>query len=245
MPFDVGDTVPLAVTITDAAGAPTVPTSVALTITGPAGAVGSTTPSNPSTGRYEFDFVPLAPGLYRVRWSSTGPATAYDDVVDVQPATGSSVVSLADAKQHLNKALQGTVDDEELRPMLAAAVRRVDRHLWTREQRDAGATLNVATHLEPEQRLAVLAVLAEYWRTQRARGGGRGGGGGTTAAAIAEDSGPGGMASLKSRLTDLLGPPAPEDNAAAVTAGAPRGCFPAAEPWPDPALVRAMGRWSS
>jgi hypothetical protein len=236
MPYDLGDTVPLAVTIVDAAGAPTTPATVTLTISGPAGVVPDTIPTPVSTGRYEFDFVPTAPGLYRVWWVSTAPAAAFDDVVDVRPTTG-WVVSLADAKLHLNKELGRSVDDEELRGMLPAAVRRVDRHLFTPAQRAAGETLADAVEVLPEQRLAVLTVLTEFWRTQRTRsyggaGYGSGGAAGASGTAIEADSGPAGAAPLTVRLTDLLGPAAADETDAR---GAPQGSFPEAQPWPDPA----------
>lgn len=243
MPHDLGDTVPLGVTIT-VADVPTAAASVTLTITDPAGAtVSGVTPSNPSVGRYEFDFIPVAAGMYRVRWTSTGPATAFDDVVDVRPATAAAVVSLADAKAHLNKELGRTVDDDELRAMMPAAVRRVDRHLWSPTERAAGATLAVATEILPEQRLAVLTVLVDFWRTQRNRsygGGATYGGTGASGAAIEADSGPAGAAPLKVRLTDLLGPAADDEDAERAQ---PRGSFPLAQPWPDPVCVTPHRWW--
>lgn len=227
--IDLGDTVPLGVTITDGAGAPVPATSITLTITRPDGTIEpGTSPSNPSTGRYTFDYVPAIAGLHAVRWASTGPAAAYVDAIDVRAATR-NVISLTDARLYLNKLGAGAVDEDELRTMIAAAVGRVDRHL--------GRSLLDATSVTESEVLAVKAVLAEFWRTQRSRFGGRSNVGmPTTAAAIDLDAGPAGGASLRAKLTDLLGEPAASGGGVA----APTGSFPSPCEWPDPA---ARVRW--
>ncbi|OJY47601.1 hypothetical protein [Pseudonocardia sp. 73-21] len=240
MSYDLGDTVPLSVQVTDGAGSPTDATSVTLTITlRGGGAVADTTPTSPTTGRYEFDFVPAQAGLYDVVWRSTGPAAAFDDVVDVR-ATARRVISLADARDYLNKVAGGQVDEDELRTMMAGAVERVDRHLFTRAERDAGRTLASEPTVSESQVLAVKMVLAEFWRTQRSRLGGRGAGMAAAAAAIDSDSGPAGTATLTVRLTDLLGPPLGAD---AGGVPQPAGSFPPACGWPDPADQVTWGRW--
>lgn len=140
------------------------------------------------------------------------------------------VLPLAAAKLYLNIPASVTKDDVELQGFIAAAVGRVDRHLYgdAAEQSLADDPETVT----PLQLLAVKAALAEFWETQRVGyvGGSYGGG---TAAAAAMDTGPSGVASLTMRLTELLGPPA--GDASTV----PRGSFPAAAPWPDPICVRA------
>ena len=151
--------------------------------------------------------------------------------------TALDVLPLEKAKRHLNIPLATTTDDAELVEFIEAAVARVDRHLFTGPERDTGRSLGDGNEpVTPLRLLAVKAVLAEYWRTQRVRS--ARGGGGTSAAVIEQNSGPGGMASLRARLTDLLGPPVPDDNPTASAAGAPRGDFPAPQPWPDPARTR-------
>ncbi|MDN5853516.1 MAG: phage gp6-like head-tail connector protein, partial [Actinomycetia bacterium] len=167
-------------------------------------------------------------GLYRARWVSTGPAAAFDDVIDVRPS-GGGVISLAHAKQHLNKSHTQQIDDEELRPIIAAAAERVDRHLWTRAQRDAGSTLTTATQVSASQRLAVLTVLDTYWATQRSRTNRPPTAGASPTVEL--DAGPAGAASLTARLTELLGPPAEGAGSVAV---APTGSYPSVLPWPDP-----------
>jgi len=154
-------------------------------------------------------------------------AAAFADIIDVRPVAGLGVLSLADAKEHLNKI--SPVSDEELRLMLPAAVERVERH--------TGRALSGATQVTASEVLAVKLVLAEYWRTQRAKVGRGVSGGGASGVAIESDSGLGGMAAIKTRLTDLLGPPAAEAGAAPV------GSFPAAQPWPDPAGCWSRSVW--
>jgi hypothetical protein len=238
MAWDVGDTVPLTIEIVDAAGAPAPATGVVLTITDPDGVTSTPSLANPQTGRYSYDFVPAAAGLYRVMWRSTSPATAWGDVLDVRPALG-GVISLADAKQHLNKSQVQTIDDEELRPVIAAAIERVDRHLWTKTDRDAGSSLTTRAQVSASEVLAVKTVLDVYWAPQRSRlNRTLNGGGGPAATEL--DSGPAGAASLTSRLTELLGLPA-EGNAAAPPA--PSGSYPDPSRWPDPIEVCVPWRW--
>ena len=229
MAYDLGDTVPLGVDIVDAVGAPVDASSVTLTITLRGGSVvAGTTPTHPTVGRYEFDFIPATAGLYDVVWSAAAPTTTFDDVVDVR-ATAGRAISLSDARDYLNK-LGGSVDEDELRTMMAAAVERVDRHLFSQAQRDGGRTLATEPVITQSQALAVKMVLAEFWRTQRTRLGGRNVGIGSTGGD--SDSGPAGTAPLTVRLTDLLGDPADGGDGTP----APTGSFPEALAWPDPAL---------
>lgn len=140
------------------------------------------------------------------------------------------VLPLDEAKDFLNISRARSEWDGELSGFIAAAVERVERHIAG--EAGIGVTLVAAADANALQLLAVKAVLAEYWRTQRTRGVGRGGAGGTTAAAVEADSGPAGMASLRARLVDLLGPAAEPDGLGTVPA--PRGTFPPAQAWPDP-----------
>lgn len=124
MAFDLGDLVPLTVDVRDAAGALTAATGVALTITLPNGSTVAGTVTNPSLGRYQCDYAPAVAGRYVARWTSTAPATAYVDQFDVRPSQPGWIVSLTDAKQHLN--LTTTTHDEELRGWLDAATAIVE-----------------------------------------------------------------------------------------------------------------------
>lgn len=226
MSYDLGDTVPLGVTITDAAGDPTAAASVTLTITRPDGTVESgTTPSSPVTGRYEYDYVPTVAGLHQVLWESTGPAAVFGpDAVDVRPRTR-GVISLTDLRDYLNKSGTGTAataEEGELRDLLGAAVERVERH--------TGTTLAADGQITQLQVLAVKLVAADFWRTQRARSASR-----VAAApqAIDADSSPYGTAPLEVRLTELLGPAVSGKGSALP----PVGVFPDVAEWPDTPLI--------
>lgn len=140
------------------------------------------------------------------------------------------VLPLEKAKRYLNIPLAQTQHDDELeQDFIPPAVERVQRHL--------GRTLVDETSTSGSERLALKMVLGEYWRTQRvAAGRGRISGGGASGTAIEADSGPAGEAPLRVRLTDLLGEEAPDQHTS------PRGTFPPACGWPDPAAVGTVVR---
>ncbi|MBO4272387.1 hypothetical protein [Microbispora triticiradicis] len=127
MSYDLGAVVPLSVTITNPAGQAEDATAVHLTITLPDGTaethgpIGSTSP-----GVYDYDYATVQAGLHQVRWVATGTnASAFTDVFDVAPAAG-AIVSLADARAHLN--LTSATDDAELMEMIRAVTVVVERH---------------------------------------------------------------------------------------------------------------------
>ncbi|WP_406730896.1 hypothetical protein [Streptomyces sp. NBC_01794] len=59
------------------------------------------------------DYVTTQAGRHSVRWVFTTPANAYTDSFDVREAAPPAILSLADAKKHLNKTT--TTDDDEIR----------------------------------------------------------------------------------------------------------------------------------
>lgn len=117
MPFDLGDTVRLAADSKDAGGTLTNATGVTLTITLPDGTTASPAVTNPpaQTGKYTYDYPTVQAGRHAARWVFTGPASAYTDSFDVREQTPPLILSLADAKAHLNKSSSVVTDDEELR----------------------------------------------------------------------------------------------------------------------------------
>ncbi|PZG53130.1 hypothetical protein C1I98_06120 [Spongiactinospora gelatinilytica] len=125
MSYDLGDVVPLRVTITDADGNPANASAVTLTITLPDGTVTTVGPVAPTeTGVYDHDYPTVQAGLHVVHWAATGAnGSAYDDVFDVQPAAV-TFVSLSDAREHLKKT--GLADDDaKLRRFVSAACRMI------------------------------------------------------------------------------------------------------------------------
>lgn len=129
MPSDIGDSVPLAWDVKDAAGALTNAGTATLTITLPDGTTVSPSVTNPpaSTGQYRVTYVPTIEGRYSWRAVSTSPNTAYQDVFEVREAASPSLLSLADAKAHLN--ITSTTHDDELREFLEAATEIIESHV--------------------------------------------------------------------------------------------------------------------
>ncbi|HEX4816700.1 MAG TPA: hypothetical protein VFV66_28495 [Nonomuraea sp.] len=126
MSWDLGDQVPLSITITDEAGQLANATSVSLTITLPDGTTHVQNPVAPaSTGVYNYDYETLQAGVHRVRWVATGAnASAFADVFDVEPAEGAPFISLADTKTHLHKLTDE--DDEALRWFIGAGCQVIE-----------------------------------------------------------------------------------------------------------------------
>lgn len=118
--FDLAEVVPLGVDIKNAAGVAVNAAAVTLTITLPDGTSSSPAPTNPSTGRYEYDYTSTQAGRHIVRWVATNPNTAYTDAFDVREAATQAIISVADAKKALKVAATDTTYDEELRNFVDA-----------------------------------------------------------------------------------------------------------------------------
>ena len=120
--YDLGDQVALAVEILDADGDLANAGAVVLTLTLPDGATTTPLVSNPATGKYEAAYTPTMPGRHVVKWVATGVnASAYTDVFNVADPATAPVVSLAEAKAHLN--ITSTTSDEDLRRMIEVITR--------------------------------------------------------------------------------------------------------------------------
>jgi hypothetical protein len=135
MPYDLSDSVPLAVDVKDATGALTDATTVSLTITLPDGTTTAPTVANPPavTGQYRATYVPVQVGRHAWRFVATAPNTAYQDVFEVRETVSPSLLSLADAKAHLN--VTDTANDDELREYLEAATEIVESYVGPIVQR--------------------------------------------------------------------------------------------------------------
>jgi hypothetical protein len=129
MPYDIGDSVPIAWNVQDAAGAPTNATGVTLTITLPDGSTSSPAVTNPPTtiGQYRYTYVPAIEGIYQWRAVMTGPNAAYQDTFDVRNAISPALLSLNDARTHLN--ISSTTFDDELREYLESATEIVESYV--------------------------------------------------------------------------------------------------------------------
>jgi hypothetical protein len=125
MPYDLGDVVPLSISIKNKDGDPENATAVTLTITNPDGTSENPVVANPSAGVYECDFQTVNPGRHLVRWLATGNnAGAHVDVFDVRPASPPLLVSFADARAALN--VNRPDDDEEIRALLEAITETIE-----------------------------------------------------------------------------------------------------------------------
>jgi hypothetical protein len=114
MPYDLGDVVPLGTTVKDGSGTLVSAGSMAITVTLPDNTAVSATVSPVSTGTYNYDYTSVQAGRHLVRWVATGAnAGAFTDAFDVREAAPPLILSLADAKTHLN--LTTTTHDEEVR----------------------------------------------------------------------------------------------------------------------------------
>ena len=126
--IDLGDPVPLSVTIRNAAGAAQNADAVTLTVTLPDLTTASPTVTNTAPGIYEATYVPTQVGHHLVRWVATGAnASAYTDTFDVDPSPTNAIVSLADVKAHLN--ITGTSNDDELRRLIDVATEWVESRI--------------------------------------------------------------------------------------------------------------------
>jgi uncharacterized phiE125 gp8 family phage protein len=139
--IDLGDVHRITVAVRDPDGVLADPATATLTVTLPDGTTTSPAVSLPpdATGQLVVDFATTQAGRHAWRMVTTGPATAYSDVFDVRPADPGFVVSLADAKAHLNIPTSRVEDDEELRSFIEATTAVVERY--------AGAVLR-ASHTQ-------------------------------------------------------------------------------------------------
>ena len=130
MTYDLGDVVPLGITITDATGANANASAVTCTITLPDGTSSTGSVTNPATGQYNCDFQPSQVGRHSVRWVATGTnASAFTDDFTVRDYANIGLVSLNDVKTHLNIPLTDTTSDEELRSFMDAATDLIENYL--------------------------------------------------------------------------------------------------------------------
>jgi len=121
MTYDLGDVVPLGITITDSNGANANASSVTCTIYQPDGTTTSGSVTNPSTGLYNCDFSATQVGRHAVKWLATGTnASAYSDEFLIRDFTELGIVGLDEVKTHLNIPLTDSTLDDELRSFIDA-----------------------------------------------------------------------------------------------------------------------------
>nr|WP_206326571.1 hypothetical protein [Streptomyces sp. N502] len=111
----------------DPGGTLTTAATAVVTVTLPDGTAATPAVTEEDTGVYRADYVTEQPGRHSVRWVWTGPAAAYTDVFDVQEAAAPAILSLADAKKHLN--ITSARDDDEIRFWNNATTKAVEYYV--------------------------------------------------------------------------------------------------------------------
>jgi len=101
-------------------GVPTNAT-MALVVTKPDGTSVSPTIGTTGTGQYEALVTVDQPSVWTYVWTSSGAAVGSDRGSFYVRASGARIISLRELKQHLNKDLDSTEDDEELANFIDAA----------------------------------------------------------------------------------------------------------------------------
>lgn len=135
MPYDLSDSVPIAVDVKDANGNLVDAASVTLTITLPDGTSATPTVTNPpsTTGQYRYTYVPVQVGRHAWRFVATTPNTAYQDVFEVRETVSPALVSLAEVKTQLS--ITSTTSDDQLREYIEAATEVVESYVGPIVQR--------------------------------------------------------------------------------------------------------------
>lgn len=105
--------------------------TVTATVTGPDGVLAYLTIESDDIGRFRGEFVPSQAGRHVVQWAASGAWSAsLTDVLNVDPSVDTAaIISLAEAREHLNIPDEETIEDAELLTVIAAASVAVERHL--------------------------------------------------------------------------------------------------------------------
>jgi hypothetical protein len=143
MSFNLGDVVPLSVTVTDADGNPADAGAVTLTVTLPDGTTDVTGPiSSTTTGVYDHNYPTVQAGVHQVRWVATGlNASAFTDTFTVDESAGGNFISLTEVKLHMNKDVAKTTDDAELAGFISSACQMIEDRVGPVAPRSATQTV--------------------------------------------------------------------------------------------------------
>ena len=112
--YDIGDPVALSVTTTDSSGNPANPGAITLTVTLPDGTTATPSVTSNPVGTHTASYTTTQEGRHGVSWVATGVnLSAYADSFNVDAWRG--LVSVAEAKDHLNASGITAANEEELR----------------------------------------------------------------------------------------------------------------------------------
>lgn len=127
MTIDLGDVYQLSYDHYDVSGALASSTSATWTITLPDGTTDSFAASVIGAGLYRNNYSTVQAGRHLARWVGTGTAAgAYTEAFDVRPADPIYLISLAEAKAHLN--MTSSTHDDELRAFIEASTKAAEDH---------------------------------------------------------------------------------------------------------------------
>lgn len=118
MIYLVGQTIELTESVRDADGALTDAT-MALAVTAPDGTASEPTPTRTGTGQYGAAFTADQAGYWQYQWTASGTLSGVNQGQILVLTTGLQIVSLDEAKKHLNKT--AATDDNEMLGFIAAA----------------------------------------------------------------------------------------------------------------------------
>jgi hypothetical protein len=120
--YDLGDKIYLSWSTVDSSGAAVNPGTVTASVTLPDASSVSLTTATSVTGTYTTTYLPTQVGRHIFAWSATGTwPQAYNDVFEVRDINDIGIVSLDDAKYHLNIPSTDVTQDAELSRMIDAA----------------------------------------------------------------------------------------------------------------------------
>ena len=120
--YDLGDKVYLSWSTVDSSGAAVNPGTVTASVTLPDASSVSLTTATSVTGTYTTTYSPTQAGRHIFGWVATGSwPQAYNDVFEVRDINDIGIVSLDDAKYHLNIPSTDVSQDAELSRMIDAA----------------------------------------------------------------------------------------------------------------------------
>jgi hypothetical protein len=164
VPYDLGATARLIAECRDPGGTLTTAGTAVVTVALPDGSTVTPDVTTTGTGAYQADFATTTTGRHTVRWVFTDPAAAYTDVLDVLPEAPPAILSLADARAHLN--LSSTADDPEVRFWNNVATRAIEFYVgpvvaraFTERHNLRGAPVVVLLNTPVLELTAVSAVL--------------------------------------------------------------------------------------
>lgn len=158
--IDLGDVARLIVYVTTPDGVAANPAAATLTVTLPDGTTETPTVTLPpaETGVLVVDYPTTQAGRHTYVLTTTSPQTAWRDVFDVRQPETAQILSVADARAHLNITHNG--QDEEIRGYVEAATSVIQRYTGTTIRQEFSETITVTGGLAPLAHYPVVEVTA-------------------------------------------------------------------------------------